>query len=265
MTINVEEHLSLVHFVLRKHFHKRCNHQDYEDYFQAGCVGLVKAVQNYNPEISEFSTYAIHMIKGEIKKYRRDCTNLIKIPRPLKEKMFKFARLYGKGLTEEEICVTLGVDEDELIEIKKAYKAKREILWLDAPVPTNKKKQDDNERNFYELIPEERDIEEKALENVIKHEIRQLLSQILSKRDYHIFCLTNDGKTQAEVGRICGISQKQVSKILQKIQREIAPAIKKYFDGDDSEIKRLVEARQKKEKWPIVLIKEHQELRRIVS
>ncbi|MCM8900582.1 sigma-70 family RNA polymerase sigma factor [Caldicoprobacter algeriensis] len=262
--VKAEDNLNLVHYVLQKHFHKHPNSQDYEDYFQVGCVGLVKAAQNYNPEICEFSTYAVTRIKGEILRYIRDCLNPVKIPRTLKEKMFKFVRLYGKGLTEEEICTILGVDENELIEIKKAYKAKREILWLDAPVPTNKKKKD-GEGDFYKLISEETDIEEKAIENVIKYEIRQLLSQILSKRDHQIFCLINEGKTQAEVGSICGISQKQVSKILQKIHREIAPAIKKYFDGDDSEIKKLIEARLKKEKRPTVLIKEHQELQRIVS
>lgn len=245
--VKAEDNLNLVHYVLQKHFHKHPNSQDYEDYFQVGCVGLVKAAQNYNPEIGEFSTYAIHMIKGEIKRYIRDCLQPIRIPRGLREKVFKFASLSGRGLTEKEICVTLGIDERELAEIKKVYKAKTGILWLDAPIPNNKKKKD-KESNFYELIPEETDMEEQVIENVTKDEIRQLLSQILSKRDYQMFCLINEGKTQEEIGRVYGISQVQVSRILLKIQREIAPAIRKYFDGDDSEIKRLIRAKQKKEK-----------------
>lgn len=250
-----EDNLKLVHYVLKKYFHKAPHEQDYDDFFQVGCMGLVKASNSYNPSIAEFSTYAVLMIRGEIMRYIRDYESRIKLPRAILTKIWKYIKLYNKGMTDLEICKALNIDKDKLMDIKKAYRTKA-VLFLDAQVPNLK----EGESNLYEIIPDEIDVEEYVIENLTREKILNLLSKVLTKRDFYVFSLMSTGKTQEEVGRIIGVSQVQVSRIMCRIQSEVAQAIRNYFNGDDTDIKRLIEKRKMEEKQVIKGYEKHVEV-----
>ncbi len=90
--ILVEKNLGLVRFIVKR-FQNRG--YDMEDLFQIGCIGLVKAVDQFDTEYNvKFSTYAVPLITGEIKRFLRD-DGMIKISRSLKENGYRIKRLQG--------------------------------------------------------------------------------------------------------------------------------------------------------------------------
>lgn len=70
-TIDIEDHLGLVHFALRRYFGKTIHDRDYEDLFQEGCIGLMKALGTYSPDNGKWSTWAVICIRSAIRHYLR--------------------------------------------------------------------------------------------------------------------------------------------------------------------------------------------------
>ena len=95
----VSDNLGLVHAIVRR-FQKRGH--DREELFQIGCIGLIKSIDNFNPDMGvKFSTYAVPMIIGEIKRFLRD-DGILKVSRSVKENQYRIGR------KREELEKTLG-------------------------------------------------------------------------------------------------------------------------------------------------------------
>ena len=211
--------LKLVLSVLQKFLHK---HQNADDLFQVGCVGLIKAIDNFNTSLNvKFSTYAVPMIIGEIRRFLRDDSPM-RVSRSLRDIAYqalkareKIESTTQKEASFEEIANELNLP---LYEVACALDAISEPMSLEEPVYF-----DDNDTSFLsDYIQDEQCTQESWLNNVsIKDAIKELderEKRILLMRYYL-------GKTQIEVSEEIGISQAQVS----RLEKNALKVVKKFL------------------------------------
>lgn len=185
-------------------------HENLDDLFQVGCIGLIKAVDNFNTDIDvEFSTYAVPMIIGEIRRYLRD-NNVIRVSRSVRDLAYralaakeKLSSQGGAEPTAEMIAAEIG---ESVKEVSQALEAIVEPVSLFDTVYS------DGGDSIYVMdqISDENSSDELWLEDIALKEAISKLSDkersIISKRYYA-------GKTQMEIAEEIGISQAQVSRL----------------------------------------------------
>lgn len=184
--------------------------ENVDDLFQIGCIGLMKAIDHFDRSLNvQFSTYAVPMIQGEIRRYLRDM-GVIRVSRSLKDTAYKaistkemLTRTNSKEPTMEEIAGEIGISKEEVL---YALDALQSPMSLYEPVYTEGgdtlyiMDQISDKKNKEELW-----VEHLSLHTAIKH---------LSKKEHEIIMLRFfDGKTQMEVASMIGISQAQVSRL----------------------------------------------------
>lgn len=207
----VEENLGLVHACARRFTGKGT---DYEDIVSAGCIGLIKAIDNFDETKGvKLSTYAVPAILGEIKRIWRDGGS-IKISRSIKELSLKATKLNqqnikltGKELTVSELSVKLGVSVDEITEALSA-----------AELPVSLSMYIDDEEKEYQIPTASH--EEKLTE---KLSLQSAVDSLDSFDKNLVILRYYKGKTQSETAKILNTSQVQIS----RKERKILAAIKK--------------------------------------
>ena len=207
----VEQNLGLVHSLANRF---RGRGVECEELYSAGCMGLVKAAQNFDTERGlMFSTYAVPVILGEIKRLFRD-GGAIKVSRGLKELSLKASRVQeqlikdGKEPRLSDIGEILGISVEQVSEALSA--------GLPPVSLTGGYGDDDDDNNEYDVPVESP--QNKLVEMIA---LKQSLSS-LSAEDRQLIVLRYWGeKTQGEVGEILGMSQVQVSRRERKILDEL--------------------------------------------
>ncbi len=186
-----------------------------EDLYQIGAIGLLKCIEKFDVTINvKFSTYAVPMIMGEIKRFLRD-DGMIKVSRPLKELAVKakyvrqtLIHKTGREVTIGELAKELDVPVEELA---AAMDADREIESIYATVY-----QDSNGSNNMYLLDKikQNDNGEKLIEKIT---LKEMLNQLTPKEKQIILLRYFEDKTQSEIAKKMGISQVQVSRIEKKV------------------------------------------------
>lgn len=187
------------------------SNENVDDLFQIGCIGLIKAIDNFDSTLDvKFSTYAVPMIIGEIRRFLRDSSNPIRVSRSLKDTAYKaiYAKenLTKKNLREPtimEISEEIGIPKEDIV---YALDAIQSPLSLYEPVYT------DGGDTLYVMdqISDKKNGEEVWVEHISLTEAMKKLT----KREYEIISLRFfEGKTQMEVAEKIGISQAQVSRL----------------------------------------------------
>ena len=207
----VEENVGLVWCVVKR-FCGRGTEE--EDLFQIGSIGLLKAIDKFDLSYDvKFSTYAVPMISGEIKRFLRD-DGMIKVSRSLKELSYRSIRArekltdrLGREPTLEEMSAELGVDKEEIVQ---AMEAGGEVESLYRPIH----QKEGSEIRLLDRLEEKDQREEKILDRMV---LRQMLETLDSKERQLIYLRYFADKTQADVGKIMGISQVQVSRMEKRI------------------------------------------------
>ena len=181
-----------------------------DDIFQVGCIGLIKAIDNFDvTQGVQFSTYAVPMIIGEIRRYLRD-NNTIRVSRSLRDTAYKALsvkeKLTAKNAKEpdiEEIAKELGLPKEDVI---FALDAIQDPVSLFEPVYN-----DGADAIFVmDQVSDEKNTDNRWLENLSLSEALKRLGD----REKHILSLRFfEGKTQMEVADEIGISQAQVSRL----------------------------------------------------
>lgn len=199
--------LRLVLSVIQK-FSNRGENAD--DLFQVGCIGLMKSVDNFDlSQNVKFSTYAVPMIIGEIRRYLRD-NNSIRVSRSLRDTAYKALgakeRLMAKNENEptiEQISKEIGIDKDDII---FALDAIQDPVSLYEPIYN-----DGTDAIFVmDQLSDDKNGDEDWLEKIALKEAMKKLNE----REKHILNLRfYKGKTQMEVAEEMGISQAQVSRL----------------------------------------------------
>ena len=205
--IFVEGNLRLVLSVIQR-FNNRGENAD--DLFQVGCIGLIKAIDNFDlSQNVQFSTYAVPMIIGEIKRYLRD-NNSIRVSRSLKDTAYK-------ALQVKERLINKNSKEPTITEIAKELDVPKEdvVFALDAiadPVSLFEPVYHDGGEAIYVMdqVKDDKNNDESWLENIAINEAMKHLDE----REKHILNLRFfQGRTQMEVAGEIGISQAQVSRL----------------------------------------------------
>lgn len=211
--------IRLVLSAIQKFLHKK---QSADDLFQVGCVGLIKAIDNFDVNLNvKFSTYAVPMIIGEIRRFMRD-DSPIRVSRSLRDIAYQTLKARErieartqKDASFEQIATELNVPIEQ---VACALDAISEPMSLDEPVFF-----DDNDISVLsEYIQDEKSTQESFIDNVsIKDAIKDL-----DEREKRILLLRYYmGKTQIEVSEEVGISQAQVS----RLEKNALKVVKKYL------------------------------------
>ncbi len=181
-----------------------------DDLFQIGCIGLIKAINNFNTELNvKFSTYAVPMIIGEIRRYMRD-NNAIRVSRSLRDTAYKaiYAResYMKKNLKEptvEEISQEISISKEEIVQALDAIQVPmslQEPVYSDGGDTLYVMDQLSDKKNKEETWVEELSLAA-AMERLGKRE-----KNIIRMRFF-------EGRTQMEIARDIHISQAQVSRL----------------------------------------------------
>jgi RNA polymerase sigma-B factor len=187
--------------------------EPYEDLLQVGYVGLIKAINNYDPAAGTgLAGYALPCVSGEIKRYFRDKRWQVHVKRSLQELRLSarsaaadLTQKLGRAPTDAELADRLNVTEDEIREVRRAELAFQSSS-LDAPLTD-----DDGRANLADLIG----TEDPQLEHVLDMEAVWKHLNGLPEREQQLLLMRFYGNmTQAEIGKQLGISQMHVSRLL---------------------------------------------------
>lgn len=209
----VEMHRPLAMEIARRY---RYRGEPLEDLLQAAYVGLMKAVNGFDPSLGHaFRGYAVVTMTGEVKRHFRDRTWAIRVPRLYQERRSELNRLVadlsqdlGRSPTVAELAAKMNITEEDVLLTLDASAA-YSTLSLDAPLGT-----DDDAASRGDVIPEDDD----TLSTMVDREAVKPLIDALPSREKHILLLRFFGNmTQAEIAAEFGISQMHVSRILRKV------------------------------------------------
>ena len=203
----IKGNLRLVLSVIKR-FHN--SNENPDDLFQIGCIGLIKAIDNFDTTLQvKFSTYAVPMIIGEIRRYLRD-NNSIRVSRSLRDIAYKaiyarenYIKQYLREPTIYEISKEIGIEKEMIV---YAMDAVQNPVSLFEPVYT----EGGDTLYVMDQISDKKNKEEHWIENL---SLREAMHR-LGERERHIIELRfYEGKTQMEVAEEIGISQAQVSRL----------------------------------------------------
>ena len=215
----IEGNLRLVLSVIKRF---SSSNENVDDLFQIGCVGLIKAIDNFDATLNvKFSTYAVPMIIGEIRRFLRDNSSL-RVSRSLKDTAYK--AIYAKETltkqnikepTIEEIATEIGIAKEDIV---YALDAIQSPMSLYEPIFT------DGGDTLYVMdqISDKKNKEEMWVEHLSLSDAMKKLNQ---KEQEIIQLRFFEGKTQMEVAEEIGISQAQVS----RLEKSAMEHMKKYM------------------------------------
>ncbi|MBE6576070.1 MAG: RNA polymerase sporulation sigma factor SigG [Ruminococcaceae bacterium] len=215
----IDGNLRLVLSIIQRFTGRR---ENLDDLFQVGCIGLIKAVDNFNLDLDvKFSTYAVPMIIGEVRRYLRD-NNAIRVSRSVRDLAYRALQV-REQMTKakwsepgvDEIAAELGEKKENVV---RALEAIVEPISLYEPVYS------DSGDSIYVMdqLSDDKNTDEAWLEDIALREAMKRLSErerkIINLRFYR-------GKTQMEIATEIGISQAQVSRLekgaLERIKKQI--------------------------------------------
>lgn len=203
----IEGNLRLVLSVIKRF---SGSNENADDLFQIGCIGLIKAINNFNTELNvKFSTYAVPMIIGEIRRYMRD-NNSIRVSRSLRDTAYKaiyaresYVKNHLKEPTIEEISTEIGIAKEDIVQALDAIQipmSLQEPVYNDGGDTLYVMDQLSDKKN-----KEDTWIEELALEAAMNH-LGEREKSIIQMRFF-------EGRTQMEIAKDIHISQAQVSRL----------------------------------------------------
>ena len=221
----IEENLGLVRSTIKMMGHSTYN----EDYFQEGCIGLIKAVDSYDLNYGvEFSTYAVHAIKGAISMYWRDFEfdNMTgaRLPRKIKDINRGLKKMFESGASDEEICAKYHMSKKMLKLSKIALNNQNHCTSLNTNITNITSERTTKDTELIEILTFGRTIEDAILNKVYLDDIYEIVAKKMGERNSKILRMKVQGLNQAEIGEVFGISQVQVSRILKNIGNLICTA-----------------------------------------
>ncbi|MGN1191291.1 MAG: RNA polymerase sporulation sigma factor SigF [Dorea sp.] len=211
----VKENTGLVWCIVKRFYNRGA---EAEDLFQIGNIGLLKAIDKFDLSYDvKFSTYAVPMISGEIKRFLRD-DGMIKVSRSLKELAYKaylcqekLQEQWGRDPTITELAEQLGVEREELT---MAMEASGDIESLHKPIY----QKEGQEIRLMDKLPQKEEGEDKILNHML---LKQLLAYLNKEERQLIYLRYFANQTQSQVGKEMGISQVQVSRMEKKILKNL--------------------------------------------
>lgn len=190
---------------------------EYDDLYQIGCVGFLKAIKNFNPKFDvKFSTYAVPMIAGEIKRFLRD-DGIIKVSRSIKTLAIKLKgyietqkQQTGETPSIEELAGVFNVEQEDVVVALDSY---QQTISINAKVQED----DPNSQNLIDKLA----VYDKSDEILDKFILKNAIMNLPEKEKKIILLRYYRGKTQGEVAEMLDVSQVQVSRMESKIIEQL--------------------------------------------
>ncbi|MDT8901097.1 SigF/SigG family RNA polymerase sporulation sigma factor [Anaeroselena agilis] len=215
----VEKNLNLVRSIVHRFTGRG---YEWDDLFQIGCIGLIKAVERFDPAFGvKFSTYAVPMIIGEIRRFIRD-DSPVKVSRPLKELAYRVHRVQeklqgnlGREPTIIEVAEELALSPQEIAEALEAVQPPASLYdqtFFEGGDPIRRMDQIGSDPG-HDVV---------AIDNLA---LREILSRLPPRERTVIRMRFFEDKTQSEIARLIGLSQVQVS----RIEKQALRLIKEYL------------------------------------
>ena len=216
-SILVENNSPLIKSILRRYKNKGV---EYDDLYQLGCIGLLKAIKNFSTEFGvKFSTYAVPMIMGEIKRYLRD-DGYIKVSRTTKTLSCKIAYYIdsvknseGRIPSVDEIAERFGIEPQEVVFTIDSSKM---------PVSIYDKGDDEQGQAIFEKLTDG-DQTDSTIEKML---IKESISKLDEREKKIVLLRYYKDKTQSEVAKVLNVSQVQVSRLETKIIEKLRESFK---------------------------------------
>ncbi|MBQ8040965.1 MAG: SigB/SigF/SigG family RNA polymerase sigma factor [Lachnospiraceae bacterium] len=221
----ISENLGLVHSIVRRFENRGC---DREELFQIGCIGLIKAIEKFDLSLQlAFSTYAVPMIMGEIRRFLRD-DGMVKVSRTLKENGYKISKarelLTNELGREPSILEISAITELSREDIVLALEANREVESIYQPVTGG---EGDEILVVDQLGNTSCIYEEPEKEAVLNKLMVSQLLAVLSDQEQEVIRLRYfENQTQCEVAVQLGMSQVQISRLERKILLRLRELVK---------------------------------------
>lgn len=195
-----------------------------EDLFQIGSIGLLKAVDNFNLEYEvRFSTYAVPMISGEIKRFLRD-DGMLKVSRSMKEISYRaymtreaMEKRLGREPTMMEISDELGISNEELV---MAMDAAADVESLQKTIYQG----EGSDISLMDKIPEKKSCHDQVLDQIMLEEMLRYLDH---EERQLIFMRYFQDKTQSQIAKALDTSQVQISRMEKKILKKMRDGVEK--------------------------------------
>lgn len=203
----IDGNLRLVLSIIQRFTNRR---ENLDDLFQIGCIGLIKAVDNFNTEIEvEFSTYAVPMIVGEIRRYLRD-NNSIRVSRSVRDLAYR--ALQVREQLEGEMDSEPSVEKIAEVLGEKTEAVSRALEAIIEPVSLYETVYNDGGDSIYVMdqLSDDRNTDEMWLEDIA---LKEAISKLGEREKKIINLRFYKGKTQMEIAEEIGISQAQVSRL----------------------------------------------------
>ena len=194
-----------------------------DDLFQIGVIGLIKSIDNFDVSKNVmFSTYAVPMIRGEIKRYVRDSVSILRVSRQVKDLAYhcfkakeELTQQLERSPTYEEISKYLNIKKDQ---VKEAFESFNPVMSFSEPINNT----DEDSLELYDIISDPEDLEEKVITNLTLKTALNSLDEIERRIiDNRYF----EGLTQMEVAQEFNISQAQVS----RLEKQALKNMRKFF------------------------------------
>ena len=201
----VKDNLGLVWSIVRRFAGRGC---ETEDLFQIGSIGLLKAIDKFDPSFEVcFSTYAVPMIAGEIRRFLRS-EGMVKVSRPIRELAWKAYAVRERLERENGRDPTLAEIAGEAMESGAEVESLQKTIYQG----------ENHDISLMDRIPEKENGQEKLLNRIF---LEELLGRLPAKERQLIYMRYFQDMTQAQIAGKLGISQVQVSRMEKKILRQM--------------------------------------------
>lgn len=208
----IEENAPLVKCVIK---HYKLKGIEYEDLYQLGCVGFAKAINKFDPKFNvKFSTYAVPMILGEVKRHLRD-EGYIKVSRTTKKQATDIKRFIQNYITSHSVSPPLDIIAKEFqMEVQDV------VFALDStklPISIFESLDDDENLSLNDKLTNDSDNIDSTIDKIM---LKKLISNLPPRERKIIILRYFQDRTQTEIAEELGVSQVQVSRIESKVLKE---------------------------------------------
>ncbi len=218
-----EENKNLIHQVIQTHYPFMVNSNDYEDVFQDGSIGLMKAIKNFNPDLGyKFSTLAYPAIKNKIGQDVFRYYSNFRVSRGSYYVLLAYSQYEKQGYSFDEIVEKLDIDPNRLINILNAY---NENSLEDNLVS-------DDTLKIRDTISDDYNLQEKVEESYLVATSKVLCKMFLTDLEYTIISNYYDGMTLTKIGNTIKKSTTYVRRVVLRVENKIFPAFREYLEGN---------------------------------
>lgn len=218
-----KENKNLVHQVIQTYYPFMVNTDDYDDVFQDGSIGLMKAIKNFNPDLGyKFSTLAYPAIKNQIGTNVFRYYSNFRVSRGSYHTLLAYSQYEKQGYSFDEIIEELDIDPNKLRNILNAY---NENSLEESLVG-------DDSLKIRDTISDDYNLQEKVEESYLVATSKVLCKMFLTDLEYTIISNYYDGMTPTKIGNAIKKSATYVCKVVSRVENKIFPAFREYLDGN---------------------------------